>query len=191
MPPHLMKALKAETLGDRVVYAVQPKPFPTFRATLPIWLMGVPWTALTTFLIVMMAAGPVSGKPVPDSLGASGATGLVLGLLFVSVFAAIGWGMMLAPFWAYWRAKHTVYAVTKQRLIILTQTRNLKVQSIEPHGMHGFTRVEKRDGSGTLTIMLGFKKDSDGDVTEKTETLWCVPGVKRLEQQLQHLRQQP
>ncbi len=188
LPAPLIKALKAETTGDPVQYAVQPQPWPTFRATLPIWLMGIPWTALTTALLVMAIAGPVSGAPAPDSLGPGGTTSTVMIALFISVFALIGWGMMLAPFWAYWKARHTVYAVTKKRLILLTLGRTLKVQSIEPAGMRGFTRHERRNGSGTLTILQGFEKDSDGDKVEKTETLWCVPAVKRLETLLQELR---
>lgn len=188
LPPPLMKALKAETAGDPVVYAVQPKPWPTFRATLPIWLMGIPWTALTTGLLFMALAGPLSGKPPPGTLGTSGAMALLMMALFISIFVLIGWGMMLAPFWAYRKAKQTVYAITKSRLIILTKGRNLKVQSIEPDGMRGFTRQERRDGSGTLTILQGFTKDSDGDPATKSETLWCVPAVKRLESRLQELR---
>jgi hypothetical protein len=188
LPPPLMKALKAETAGDPVVYAVQPQPWPTFRATVPIWLMGIPWTALTTALLVIALAGPMSGAPPPPTLGWDGAFGITLFAIFISVFVLIGWGMMLAPFWAYRKAKQTVYAITRTRLIILTQGRSLKVQSIEPDGMRGFTRNERRDGSGTLTILQGFKKDSDGDPVEKTETLWCVPAVKGLESRLQELR---
>ena len=188
LPPPLLKALKAETVGDPVVYAVQPRPWPTFRATLPIWIMGIPWTALTTALLVMALAGPLSGTPPPPSLGTTGGFGVTMFALFISIFVLIGWGMMLAPFWAYWKAKHTVYAVTKKRLILLTLDRKLKVQSIEPDAMRSFSRDERRDGSGTLTILQGFGHDSDGDPVAKTETLWCVPAVKRLETQLQDLR---
>jgi hypothetical protein len=188
LPPPLAKALKAETSGDPVLYAVQPQPWPTFRATLPIWLMGIPWTALTMALLVMALAGPLSGTPPPPSLGPGDTFGLMMVAVFISMFVLAGWGMMLAPFWAYWKAKHTVYAVTKSRLIILTLGRSLNVQSIEPDGMRGFTRLERRDGSGTLTILQGFGKDSDGDPAEKTETLWCVPTVKHLEGRLHELR---
>ena len=188
LPPPLAKALKAETAGDPVLFATQPQPWPTFRATLPIWIMGIPWTMLTTGLLVMALAGPWSGTAPPDSLGLGGALATIMLSVFILVFVAVGWGMMLSPFWAYWKARHTVYAVTKKRLIILTLGRTLKVQSIEPAGMRGFTRHERRNGSGTLTILQGFEKDSDGDKVEKTETLWCVPAVKRLETLLQELR---
>ncbi len=188
LPAPLLKALKAETANDPVVYAVQPKPWPTFRATLPIWIMGIPWTALTMALLVAALAGPLAGAPPPDELGFSGALATTMLALFISMFVLMGWGMMLAPFWAQWKARRTVYAVTKKRLIILTQGRTLHVQSIEPQGMRSFTRWERHDGSGTLTILQGFTRDTDGDTVEKGETLWCVPEVKRLESLLQDLR---
>lgn len=188
LPAPLLKALKAETSRDPVLYAVQPQPWLTFRATLPIWIMGIPWTALTMALLFAALAGPLSGTPPPADLGLSGSLTTKVLALFISMFVLIGWGMMLAPVWAHWQARRTVYAITGTRLIILTLGRTLKVQSIEPQGMRGFTRWERRDGSGTLTILQGFTKDSDGDTAEKNETLWCVPEVKRLDSLLQDLR---
>jgi hypothetical protein len=190
LPAPLAKALKAETTGERVTWVGQPDPRRTFWFTTPIWLFGVPWTIFSLGMFSALTAGALFGKPVPDTLGSWGAVAVLIGAIFLIPFVAVGFGMIITPFWVHRKAKHTVYAITDKRLVIVTEGRSRKVQSVEPAAMQAFTRTEKRDGSGSLKITLGFKKDSDGDTVETHETLSYVPGVRRAEQLLQELRQQ-
>ncbi len=40
---------------------------------------------------------------------------------------------------------------------------------------------ERRDGSGTLKLIFGEGRDSDGDKVERSETLGHIPEVRRVE----------
>ena len=189
LPPPLAKALKAETKGELVTWTGQPHAARSFVFSAPIWLFAVPWTTFSLFMMGTMAAGPLMGKQVPESFGTWGVSAVFAGMIFMVPFVAIGFLMMSAPFWAYFTARQTVYAITDKRLIILNEGRHRKVQGIEPDTMRQFTRTESTKGSGSLKITLGFTKDSDGDTVETQETLWYVPNVRRAEQLLQALRQ--
>jgi len=189
LPAPVLKALRAETAGENISWAAQPNPWRCLVAASPIWLFAVPWTVFSLGMMGMMLAGPVSGKPPPDSLNGMGFYAMYGGVLFMVPFVAVGVLMMAAPIWIYLTSFRTVYAITGKRLLIVTAGRQLQVKQFDPKFITRFERTEARDGSGSLKMFLGSRKDSDGDTVETQESLSYVANVKKAEQLLQHIRQ--
>lgn len=112
-----------------------------------------------------------------------------MGLLFLTPFVLIGLGMLVAPVYAWRQARNTVHAVTDKRLVTLTEGRARKVVSILPTHIISLERSERRDGSGTLKIVTGYRKDSDGDVVKHTEEIGHVAQVRAAERLLLDMRE--
>jgi hypothetical protein len=165
--------------GERKLWAGQPDPRRIFLASLVIWLFGIPWTAFTLFWEAM-ALGALFGygKSAP---GWGGTIMALWGLPFV----AIGLGMMAAPFWLARTAKRTVYVLTDRRLVRFIEARKaITIQTTWPRDVHAIERTERADGSGDLKLSYGSKRDSDGDLVEKSETVTGVGAVRELERLL-------
>ena len=70
--------------------------------------------------------------------------------------------------------------MSKQRLAEVNVGDTLDITSIDVTQIAAVNRIEKRDGSGTLHLHMGFYRDSDGDKVEKEFTLQGVPQVREL-----------
>ena len=88
---------------------------------------------------------------------------------------------MLAPFWAWSKARRTVYVVSERRFACLTLGRSLSVKSHARGSIVRTERSERPDGSGTLKIVTGISVDSDGDRKEHFETLYGIAEVRKVE----------
>lgn len=184
LPPELNKALRRETQGEIIRWSGRPNPMAAFRATLPIWIMGVPWSAIMFTIMATFVVSVLNGKPPTRTVpvweyAMAGAV-----FLFISVFVLIGLAMLLAPFWAWWQARNTIHVITSDRLLTLIAGRKLTTRSIPPHQILRIERQQRKDGSGTLRVTTGFKTDSDGDKIELTEDLIGVPKVAAAERHL-------
>ncbi|MGQ0673314.1 MAG: hypothetical protein ACT4N2_10625 [Hyphomicrobium sp.] len=188
LPPLLAAAIKQETRGEVVRWIGRPKARTAFLQTLPIWLMGVPWSALmfTIFgvLVLSVTADVPSTRTIPT--GEYIAMGAVL--IFAGAFVLVGAGMLLAPFWAAWKARRTAHIITDRRLLTITQGRSITVKSVPPDQLRTFERTERPDGHGSLKIVTGYAKDSDGDRVEQSEHLLGVASVSEAERLLVALR---
>lgn len=184
----LEKAIRLETSGEKVLWTGKPSATAVFRKTLPIWIMGIPWSALTfTMLGILVLAiffRPPTTRVIPTweyfMMGAF--------LIFVGVFVMIGAGMLGAPFWAAWKAGRTAHVITNKRLITVTVGRKIDIKSILPEQLLGFDRQQSADGSGSLTITTGHVRDSDGDRTRLTEDLVGLPDIAKVEKLLRELK---
>ena len=129
----------------------------------------------------MALQGWFSGKPPPSGML------MIFGIvfpLFGLPFVAVGLGMMAAPIWAWWSARHTVHVVGEHRIATITAGRRLKVKIWPTSAIQRTERTQRRDGSGTLKIVLGRRKDSDGDIVEETETLYGIADVADVERRI-------
>ncbi len=187
--PDLAKALREEASGERILWAGQPSAAWAFLQTLPILLFAVPWTAFSGFMMSVVVGAALFGEPQGENLGPWEFAGGSVAILFLTPFVLIGLAMMSAPVVCWWIARRTVHAVTDERILTLTETRTRKVVSILPQHIISLERREHRDGSGTLKIVTGYKKDGDGDTVSNTQDIGHVPGIRSMEDSVNRLRE--
>lgn len=188
LPPEAIATIEAETQGETVRWAGKPDASRAFRAGFAIYAMALPWCALifTVFgvLVLAVTSGKTPSRPIPLwEYWAMGAA-----LIFAGSFVAVGIGMLLTPFWVRWKARRTVYAITDRRVLTIVTGRTTEVSAIAADKIVKLTRKEKRDGSGTLRIVTGYGKDSDGDRVEEATELYAVPNVRAAEQAVEDMR---
>jgi hypothetical protein len=185
----LQKALTAELGGEGVRWHAQPNSGRAFRSALWIYLFAVPWTVFAIFW-ESMAAGTLwallTGGVAPKGMGLGMS---MVFTLFGLPFVAIGLAMLGVPFYARREAAQSVVALTDKRLALITASRGKKtIKSIYPHQVVAIEVTERRGGNGSLKLIFGEGRDSDGDKVEKSITVE-VPEVKTLEKHLQAMRE--
>ncbi len=179
LPRPLREAVTRELQGEAILWVGRPSGARALLATLPLLIFAIPWTAFCVFWEYAALGGWISGGPAP-----SGTAALITAVfaLFGVPFVLVGLGMLAAPLIARSRARRTVYAVSPRRLVSLTVGRSLAVKSIPLASILRSERVERRDGHGTLKVIVGSHRDSDGDRVETTEILYGIPDVRKVEQ---------
>lgn len=188
LPPRLAEAVKRETERERIRWSGRPIPRSAFRTGMLVWLFAVPWTAFALFWEWSVVGGLLFGKAAAKA----GATGHAftwgMGLLGLP-FVLIGLAMLAAPWGLARSARNTIHIVTDKRLVSIRANRfSTKVKTIWPNELVSIERTEKPDGTGDLTLVLGSRRDSDGDKVTLSETLSGVPEVRRAERTLIELR---
>jgi hypothetical protein len=176
LPNNVADFVRAEFQGETIRWSGQPDPARACLGAMPMLLFGIPWTAFSVFW--MWAAWWGSSKASGD------ASWFALFPLFGVPFVLIGVGMLAAPVWKMLLARRTVYVLTAKRLTVVESGLTLKVRSIFPGDVHSIERTQRTDGSGNLKIVTGWTKDSEGGQVEKSETLFGVPGVRQVEDQI-------
>lgn len=159
----------------------------TFRSAMPMWFMGVPWSALMLTLFGVLCAAIFWAKPPTREIHQFEYFAMGAAFLFTGAFTLLGLGMLGYPFWAAGKARRTVHVITDKRLITLTAGRHTEIRSVEPHQIVSYQRSERADGSGSLRLVTGYEKDSDGDRVEMTEHLIGIPEVAKVERLLREL----
>lgn len=174
LPQELDDVLRAELQpGEQVAYAAQPQKRRMVASTLPIVLFGLPWTAFAVFWICGAA-----GFKLPDF--ARG--GFSFFPLFGLPFVLIGLGMLSAPFWAARLARYTVYAITDQRVLMISGGRTKTIRSLWPHDLQQVYRRERPDGSGDVVLRETVTTTSgDRERTSQHETLMGIPDARHAE----------
>jgi hypothetical protein len=181
LPRRLRDAVTKELQGERILWAGRPSAIQSFLTSLPILLFAIPWTAFSIGWEWMALGGWLSGKPSPST------THTIMGVIFPLFgvpFVLVGLGMMSAPFLAWRWARRTVHVIGDKRLISLTMGRRLKVKTYLIGNVVRTERTERRDGSGTLKVVTGVSRDSDGDKMETTEMFYGIPEVRKVERLL-------
>lgn len=176
---HFKKFIAREAPGEIMRWFARPAPGPVFRAGFVSYLLAIPWLAIALPVFLGMVGALVAEPRRSVPLWEKAAMGF--GVVFTFAFVAIGLVMLAAPFRARAKARRTVYAITDKRILAIVDGPSLKVTSIRPERILKVERREKRDGSGSLKIVIGYAKDSDGDTVEHAETLAAIPGVRDAE----------
>lgn len=179
LPDDLRHALAREFVGEPIRWSGRPAAASAFWGSAAIWLFAVPWTAFALFWESLAIAGFFGlGGPASQQWSWFGAIFVLFGLPFV----AVGIGMLAAPLWLARRARRTVWVVTAKRIACLTLSRSgVTVRTILPRTIFAIERTEKPDGSGSLKLIFGEGRDSDGDKVERSETLAAIPAVRQVE----------
>lgn len=176
----LRRHIDKELRGERLLWAGQPDPKIALKSMIGIWILAIPWTAFALFWEAMAIGGWITGH----TKGMQGWSGLMM-VLFGVPFVAIGLGMMAGPFWSARIARKSIYVLTDQRLVYLSEKRNgVAIKSTWPKDIHSLEKTVDRSGKGSLKISYGSTRDSEGDLVEKSETVAGVGNVDELEKLL-------
>ncbi len=179
LPHRLRAAVVKEFEGERIVWLGRPGAGRAFLATLPIWFFAIPWTAFSVaWTGFALFGGLLSGKP-PSSTAQSMMS--VVFPLFGVPFVLIGFGMMAMPFMAWRNARKTVHVLGDRRFATMMVGRTLIVKSFMTSAITNTVRTERRNGSGTLKVVFGSRRDSDGDKVEEAEVLYGIRDVRKAE----------
>lgn len=188
-PSHFTKLIARETPGEIVRWSGRPDPTRAFREGFGLYWFAIPWTAIALPCFGALASSMLWGRKAARAISGWDVAMGAFGLLFTFAFVLIGVAMLLAPWWVRARARRTVYAITDKRVVSIVDGRSLKVTSIVPDHILKIERTERSDGAGTLKLVIGHRKDSEGDVTEKSEELVAVPRVREAERLVWALRE--
>jgi len=175
----LQMALQRELQsGERVLWSGRPLARVAWSG-LAIWLFAVPWTAFSLFWTSMAFAGAQAFDEV-------GPLGYAFPL-FGTPFIAIGLGMLSLPFLPLFGASRTLFAITDQRLVRIFLGPRLWTKSVPGNRIGQIDRSERRDGSGTLKIVIGSHVDSDGDRRTDHFSIGEVADVMSVEARVREL----
>jgi hypothetical protein len=168
---------------EQIVWVEQPIPWLIVRSTLPILLIGIPFTAFALFWIGMATFGVNQAQGAPAPLKAFPLFGLP--------FVLVGLAMFSAPYWALRGAKRTVYVLTTQRAIILRGGWiNMNVRSFDPAALTTLNRKQRPDGSGDLIFAQDFRPTRRGQSMMTNVGFMAVRDVKQVENLVRTLAQQ-
>ncbi len=110
-------------------------------------------------------------------------------LLFGLVFLVIGLPGLLRPLWVYRVELDTVYAVTNQRVMIISGDGSRPVRSLRD--ICAVQHHERRDGSGDVVIRTYGSLQTKNVDTLKIARLYGVPNVKDVARQVSALYRPP
>ena len=110
--------------------------------------------------------------------------------LFGLPFLLVGLGVILAPLWAFLKGSNTVYAVTNQRVMIITGGGTRSVKSYTPADIVSVEHRERPDGSGDIAILTTGATRTNNSVSQIKVALLGVPNVKQVAQQVLALHAQ-
>ena len=182
VPRELQSLVEAELRpGERITWMEQPIARLLARATWPIVLFGIPWTAFALFWTAGAAWGTTKMKDGPGLFSVFPLFGLP--------FILIGVGMLSSPYWARRKARGSVYVLTDRRAILFTAgwRGSMTVRSFEPERLNDLRRNQHSDGSGDLVFAQDIHRDSDGDRRSTDVGFMAIREVKQVEEMVRTL----
>src|ERR1700756_3034546 len=173
--------------GESLYWTAPADPRRLALTALPASLFGIPFAGFALFWISQ--AYHASSAMSKSSQNAF-ARGFSVFPLFGLPFLFIGLAVILAPLWAYLRGRSTVYAVTNQRVMIITGGGNLSVKSYTPADIVSVEHRERPDGSGDVVILTTGTTRTNNSVSQIKVALVGIPNVKQVAQQVMALHAQ-
>lgn len=173
LAPELQQKLSLELkAGEQLQWVGQPELRAVRKAAMPLLLFFIPWTAFALFWTIA-----ATGFQLPDL---SRSIFYLLFPLFGLPFIGVGiWGLSM-PWRMAKMAQFTVYAITTQRIIILTNgSKQLKCQSFYSHSLTNVSREQQPDGSGNLYFYNESAQHKNGK--HKKQGFYGVADVQRVE----------
>jgi len=173
--------------GESIYWTGTANPGRAALSALPASLFGIPFAGFAAFWISQALRGTAAMSRGSHN---SFASGFAIFPLFGVPFLLIGLGIVLAPLWAYLKGRSTVYAVTNQRVMIISGGNSRSVKSLTPVDILGVDHSERPDGSGDIYIMTAGVMRTNNSVSNIRATLVGVPNVKQVAQQVMQLHAQ-
>jgi len=173
--------------GESIYWTGTANPGRAALSALPASLFGIPFAGFAAFWISQALRGTAAMSRGSHN---SFASGFAIFPLFGVPFLLFGLGIVLAPLWAYLKGRSTVYAVTNQRVLIISGGNSRSVQSYTHADILGVEHRERPDGSGDIVIITNGIMRTNNSVSSIRATLVGVPNVKQVAQQVMQLHAQ-
>lgn len=179
LPTVLRQVVEREFGDERVLSTWHKNPDKEFRAGFRAWLIGLPWTAGALYWASTVLQDIQHAVSLGRGMGFANVLKFFVGLLLI----ALGIWILARPWYAAWIARNWVIAVGEVRLryirigrhqLLITRTLWLSAISL-------VLRKERPDGSGSLRLVMGRSRDTDGEVVDRIEEIPIVPDVRALE----------
>src|SRR6266436_3033597 len=173
--------------GESLCWTGTADPSRSAISALPAAIFGIPFAGFALFWMnTAFHATTSMNKSSSNAFTKSFTVFPLFGLPFL----LIGLGIVLAPLWAYLKGRSTVYAVTNQRVMVITGSGNRSVKSYTPADIVGVEHRERPDGSGDVVILTTGMTRANNSVSQIKVALVGIPNVKQVAQQVMTLHTQ-
>jgi hypothetical protein len=173
--------------GESLYWTGTADPTRTAISALPAAIFGIPFAG---FALFWMNTAFHATSSIHKSSNNAFTKSFTVFPLFGLPFLLIGLGIVLAPLWAYLKGRSTVYAVTNQRIMVITGGSNVSVKSYTPADIVGVEHRERPDGSGDIVIQTTGTMRTNNSVSQIKVALCGIPNVKQVAQQVLALHAQ-
>ena len=173
--------------GESIYWTGVADPARTALGALPASLFGLPFAG---FALFWMSQAFRATSTISKSSHNSFAGGFGIFPIFGLPFLLVGLGVVLAPLWAFLAGRSTVYAITNQRVMVITGGNSRSVKSYTPADILGVEHRERPDGSGDISILTTGIARTNNSVSNVKVALVGVPNVKQVAQQVMTLHTQ-
>jgi hypothetical protein len=153
---------------------------------LPAALFGIPFAGFALFWMTTAYRGT---SHISHNAGSFGSAFKVFPLFGVP-FLLIGLGMVLSPLWVYLKGRTGVYAITNQRVMVITGSRSRAVRSITPADIASVDHREKPDMTGDVLIRTNAMQRMNNTMSQVTVGLYGVANVKEVARLVMNLHTQ-
>jgi hypothetical protein len=134
--------------GESLYWTGVADPARAAVAALPAALFGIPFAGFAAFWI----NAAYHDTHAMNKSGNSFTGAFSIFPLFGVPFLLVGLSIILAPLWAYLSGRTTVYAVTNQRVMVISGSSTRSVKSCTPADIVSVDHRERSDGSGDIII---------------------------------------
>jgi hypothetical protein len=174
--------------GESLYWTGTADPARAALSALPAAIFGIPFAGFALFWITQ--AYHASSAMSKSSHNAF-TSGFQVFPLFGVPFLLVGVGIVLAPLWAFLKGGSTVYAVTNQRVMVITGNGTRSVKSFTPADILSVEHRERPDGSGDIVIVTNaMTRGNNNFVSPVKVALTGVPNVKQVAEQVLALHAQ-
>jgi Bacterial PH domain len=174
--------------GESLYWTGTADPRRAAFATLPTAIFGIPFAGFALFWVTQAYHAT---SAMSRSSNNAFTNGFRLFPLFGIPFLFVGLGIILAPLWVFLKGASTVYAVTNQRVMIITGGNSRSVKSFTPADIVSVEHRERPDGSGDIVILTtGTIRANNNLVSPVKVALFGVQNVKQVAQQVMTLHTQ-
>lgn len=172
--------------GESLSWSGTADPRRAALAALPVMAIGLPFAGFALFWMSMAFHTTHAMNSAAHNHVTRGFSALPF---FGVPFLLVGMATVLAPLWAFLKAKSTIYAVTNHRVMILTGSNGQKVKSLMPADILSVEHRERPDGSGDITLMTNQLVRTGNNMSSQMRVALCgVPNVKQVANQVMNLQ---
>jgi hypothetical protein len=173
--------------GESLYWTGTADPARAAISALPASIFGIPFAGFSLFWI---SQAYHATNTMSKSSHNAFTDGFRVFPLFGAPFLLVGLGVILAPLWAFLKAGSTVYAVTNQRVMIITGGNSRSLKSYTPADIVQVEHRERPDGSGDIAILTAGTTRTNNSVSQIKVALVGIPNVKQVAQQVLALHAQ-